>query len=273
MLQGWPDMSMLSKPTLLNLPAEIRREILIQYLLLSASGFEAPKRIHAVPFDRPLLVFCDSKAEIGSIPQLFGEIPETKPPTVGEWSNFYLPKVSLNLMLVNKLFYNEISSCILSEFALIPPRQIFRFVHWIPSLPNPNAQTFDLVRHLQLRVSFSLNEKWGESGFHDALNKEDVARFQEFRDWFGGLRSMRLQIGFFRGGKVEMEELAKKNVSRRIMRCVDVFRGVEVLLFVEKGERKEGEALAYGGDEMREKIIGDIVEECERQMGSNESRI
>jgi hypothetical protein len=67
--------------------------------------------------------------------------------------------------------------------------------------------------------------------------------------------------------------LAKKNVSRRIMRRVDVFRGVEVLLFVEKGERKEGEALAYGGEGMREKIIRDIIQACEWHMGSNESRV
>jgi hypothetical protein len=167
----------LTIPTFLNLPAEIRRKILIQYLLLSASEFEASKGIHAVPFDRPLLVFCDSKAEIGSIPKLFGEMPEAKPPSVGEWSIFHLPKTTLNLMLVNKLLYNGVSFCILSEFALVPPRQIFRFVHWIPDIPNLNAKTFDLVRHLQLRVSFSLNEKLGESDFHDALNKEDVTRF------------------------------------------------------------------------------------------------
>jgi hypothetical protein len=73
---------------------------------------------------------------------------ETKPPTVGKWSNFYLTEATMNLMQVNKLLYNGVSSCVFSEFALIPPRQIFHFVHWFPFLPNQNAQTFDLVWHL-----------------------------------------------------------------------------------------------------------------------------
>jgi hypothetical protein len=115
---------------------------------------------------------------------------------------------------VNKLLYNGVSSCVFSEFALIPPRQIFRFVHWFPFLPNQNAQIFDLVRHLQLRVSFSLNEEGAESHYLDAMNEEDVTRFKEFLDWFGGLRSVRLQIRF-RGGKFEMLEEKKKNVVRR----------------------------------------------------------
>lgn len=251
---------------LLTLPAEIRREILIQYLLLSAPEFEAPKGIHAVPFDRALLVFCDSKAEIGSIPFTFGEIPETKPQPIGEWSNFYLSKATLNLMLVNKLLYNEVSSCILSEFALIPPRQIFRFVHWIPFLPNINARTFDLVRHLQLRVSFSLNEKGTESSFfYDAINKEDVARFQEFRDWFGRLRSVRFQIGF-RGGNEGLKDRVKDNIMRRIMACLDVFKEIEVLLFVEPCKRREGYSLAYGEEGLREEIIGEIIGECQKKI-------
>lgn len=84
----------------------------------------------------------------------------------------------------------------------------------IPLPPNQNAQIFDPVRHLQLRVSFSLNEEGAESHYLDAMNEEDVTRFKEFRDWFGGLRSVRLQIGF-RGGKFEMLEEKKKNVVRR----------------------------------------------------------
>ena len=46
------------------------------------------------------------------------------------------------------------------------------------------------------------------------MNEEGVTRFKEFRDRFGGLRSVRLQIGF-RGGKFEMLEEKKKNVVRR----------------------------------------------------------
>jgi hypothetical protein len=94
------------KLTLLNLPPEVRREILIHYLLLPAPEFEAPEGIHAIPFDRPLLVFCDSKAESGSIHQILGEIPETKPVAFGEWSNFYLAEATMDLMQVNKLLYN-----------------------------------------------------------------------------------------------------------------------------------------------------------------------
>jgi hypothetical protein len=260
-------MLQLTKPTLLNLPPEIRGEIFLYCLLLSVSTFEAPKGIIATPFDRPLLVFCDSKSERGSIPLILGEQPETKLQSiVGGWSNFYLPQATLNLMLVNKLLYNDVSSCIFSVFALIPPRQIFRFVHWIPFVPNQNARTFDLVRHLQLRVSFSLNEKDAESFFHDAINREDVARFQEFRDWFGGLRSVRFQVGF-RGGKTEITEKKKKNVVRRIMRCISVFKKVDVLLFVERIERKKGDALGYEIDEVRERIIGDVIGECEKQLG------
>ncbi|KAE9367798.1 hypothetical protein N431DRAFT_514339 [Stipitochalara longipes BDJ] len=229
-------MSLLMKPSLLSLPTEIRQEILIHYLLVSASNFEAPTGIHAISFDRSLLVFCDSKAEIGSIPLSFGEIPEAKPAPFGEWPNYHLPQAVLNLMLVNKLIYNELSSCILSEVALIPPRQLFRFVHWIPFLPNANAQTFDRIRHLQLRIAFSLNEQGLESGFLDAINKEDITRFQEFRDWFGGLRSVRFQIGFW-GGKIEMPPDKKNNVVRRIMKCVNVFQRANVLIYVEPEER------------------------------------
>jgi hypothetical protein len=163
------------------------------------------------------------------------------------------------LMQVNKRLYNGVSSCVFSEFALIPLRQIFRFVHWFPFLTNRNAQIFDLVRHLQPRVSFSLNEEGVESHYLDAMNEENVNRFKEFRDWFGGLRSVRLQIGF-RGGKFEVVEEEKKNVVRRIMRRVDVFRPVGVLHFVKRTERKEGDASAY------EEIIG----ECERQIGGKE---
>jgi hypothetical protein len=63
-------------------------------------------------------------------------------------------------------------------------------------------------------VSFSLNEEGAESHYLDAMNEEDVTRFKEFLDWFGGLRSVRLQIRF-RGGKFEMLEEKKKNVVRR----------------------------------------------------------
>jgi len=183
----------------------------------------------------------------------------------------------LNLMLVNKLLYDELSSCVLSEFALIPPRQLFRFVHWIPFLPNTNAQAFDRVRHLQLRLTFSLKEQEIESGFRDAINKEEVARFQEFSDWFGGLRSVRFQIGFL-AGKIEMPPDKKKKVVRRIMRCVNVFPRVKVLLYVEPEEKTKACTLAVdsGGDSeqavrlfretVRESTIREIIGECQKQM-------
>jgi hypothetical protein len=270
-------MSLLMKQNLLNLPVEIRREILIHYLLLSASDFEAPTGIYAIPFDRPLVVFCDSKAEIGSIPLSFGEIPKTKPAPFGEWPNFHLPQTVLNLMLVNKLLYNELSSCILSECVFIPPRQLFRFVHWIPFLPNLNAQTFDRVRNLQLRIAFSLNEQEIESGFHNAINKEDIARSQEFRDWFGGLRSVRFQI-CFRRGRIELPPDKKQDVVRRIMRCVNVFQRVKVLLYVEPEEGTVACALAVqdaddreqaaraSGETIRERTIREIICECHKQL-------
>jgi len=276
-------MSLLSTQNLLSLPEEIRREILVHYLFLSASEFDAPVGIHAMPFDRPLLVFCDSKAEIGSIPLIFGQIPEAKPAPFGQWPNFHLPQAALNVMLVNKLLYNELSSCVLSEFTLIPPRQLFRFVHWMPFLPNANAQAFDRVRHLQLRLTFSLNEQGIASGFRrDAINEQDAARFQEFRDWFGGLRSVRFQIAFL-AGKIEMPPDKKKKVVRRIMRCADVFPRVKVLLYVESEETTKACTVAVDsevdseqtarvlGESARERTIREIIEECQKQMAARET--
>jgi hypothetical protein len=75
------------------------------------------------------------------------------------------------------------------------------------------------------------------------MNEEDVNGFKEFRDWFGGLRSVRLQIGF-RGGKFEMLEEQKKNAVKKVIRCVDVFRRVEVLHIDKRTERREGGGLA-----------------------------
>jgi hypothetical protein len=92
------------------------------------------------------------------------------------------------------------------------------------------------------------------------MNEEDVNRFMEFRDWFGGLRSVRLQIGF-RGGKFEMLEEQKKNAVRRIIRCVDVSRGVEVLHFDKRTERREEDGLAYERNSVRERIIEEIMGE------------
>ena len=57
------------------------------------------------------------------------------------------------------------------------------------------------------------------------------------------------------------------------MRCVDVFRRVEVLHFVERTERREGDDLAYERNSVRERIIEEIIGECERQTGGKEIRI
>jgi hypothetical protein len=259
-------MSISMEPNFLNLPSEIRLEIVIHYLKLSASNFEAPKGILTVPFDRPLLIFCDSKAEIGSIPLLLGENNKTTNPTVGKWSSFHLLQGTMNLMLVNKLLYNEVSSLVFLEFALIPPPELFRFVHCIPFLPNQNSQTSDLVRHLQLRISFSLREKGAAALYHEHSTNEDVARFQEFRDWFPGLRSVRFQINFLRGTLVVPS--AKTSIVRKIMRCADVFQGAEVLLFVEPcGDKKGGTLTFLGGLEgPRGQIIKDIIEECRKEL-------
>jgi hypothetical protein len=56
------------------------------------------------------------------------------------------------------------------------------------------------------------------------------------------------------------------------MRCVDVFRRVEVLHFVERTERREGDGLAYERNSVRERIIEEIIGECERQIGGKEIR-
>jgi hypothetical protein len=93
------------KLTLLNLPPEVRREILIHYLLLPAPEFEAPEGIQP-----PRSIDLSSSSAIPRPewihPQSFREIPETKPITVGEWSNFSLTEAIMSLMQVNNLLYN-----------------------------------------------------------------------------------------------------------------------------------------------------------------------
>jgi hypothetical protein len=71
----------------------------------------------------------------------------------------------MNFMLVNKLLYSDVSMLLL-KFILISPRQLFRFVHWIPLVPNQDTQMRDLVRHFQLRNSFSIYEKGAAEHYH-----------------------------------------------------------------------------------------------------------
>ena len=77
---------------------------------------------------------------------------------------------------------------------------------------------------------------------------------------------MRLQIAFW-GGRCEIKG-SKENVVKRIMRCVDVFKGTAVLLCVELSERREGDTffLAYGGEGVRERTIKEIIEECGKEI-------
>lgn len=208
-----------------------------------------------------MIVFTDSKAELGSIPLFLNEKDERQPAS-GRFPEFHLPEAILNLMLVNKYFYTELSSLLFQESVVIPPRRLFRFVHQIPSVPNHNTQTFDLIHHLQLRVAFSLGEKEGISLLYDARNLEDVDRFQEFRDWFGRLRSVRLQVGFH-GGQMDMRG-AKRNIVKRIMRCAGVFSGLEVLIFAEESENCYDGLLRGVG--VREQTIKEIIGECRKML-------
>lgn len=102
--------------------------------------------------------------------------------------------------------------------------------------------------------------------YHEHLNNEDVARFQEFRDCFPGLRSVRFQINFVRGTLVMPS--SKQSIVKRIMRCADLFYGAEVLLFVEPGEEtKRGDlTLREGLEGVREQTIKGIIEDCQKQL-------
>lgn len=53
-----------------------------------------------------------------------------------------------------------------------------------------------------------------------------------------------------------MGEETRKSVVKKIMRCVEVFDGTEVLLFAEPAEKVEN------GGEDRERTIRDIIGEC-----------
>ena len=57
-----------------------------------------------------------------------------------------------------------------------------------------------------------------------------------------------------------MGEVTRRDVVKRIMRCLEVFDGIEVFLFAEPAEK-----VGMGGED-RGRTINDIIDECREML-------